>query len=76
MSQSPAACVNAITTVLHRLAGDIEVIREGCEALAAALPAGCEIHYRLLKEQAAALERISIGMGMVQATVESLKDWP
>ena len=64
--------IDAITNVLQRLAGDIEVIRAGSEALAAALPAGCEIHYRLLKEQAAALERISIGMGMVQATAEGL----
>ena len=70
MSKSALDRINAIASVLERLATDVEVIREGTEIIMAALPAGCEVQYCLLREQAAALERIS--MGMVQVTAENL----
>jgi hypothetical protein len=64
----------AIVTILERLAADIEIIQNGAEILALTLPNGCEPHRRLLIEQSSALERISIGLGMIQDTVASLKE--
>lgn len=66
--------VDAIVTTLERVSRDIEILREGATALALALPQEYEAHRSLLKEQASALERISIGLGMVQETVASLEE--
>ena len=66
--------INAIVTVLERLAADVEILREGTIALSATLPKGCEPHLQLLKEQAAALDRISIALGMVQHTAASIEN--
>ncbi|SBV92329.1 hypothetical protein KL86DPRO_10343 [uncultured delta proteobacterium] len=73
MSKTVLERVAAIATVLEQLAFDIEIIRKGTEALISALPKGCEIHRCVLQEQASALERISITLGMAQATAERLK---
>ncbi|SBW00723.1 hypothetical protein KL86DPRO_11832 [uncultured delta proteobacterium] len=64
----------AIMTVLERLAADIEIIRKGADALALALPQDYEPHRHLLAAQAAALERIATGIGMVRETVASLEE--
>lgn len=64
--------LTAVVTVLERLASDIEVIREGLEALKVSLPQKYDLQRRPLIEQSSALERISIGLGMVQDTVASL----
>lgn len=66
--------INAIVTVLERLASDVEVIREGLEVLESTLPLELDIQSRLLQEQESALERISIGLGMIQDTVASLEE--
>lgn len=62
----------AVVTVLERLAADVEIIRQGVAALQPTLPEACEVQRCLLATQEAALERMSIGLGMVQATVASL----
>ena len=51
--------INAIVIVLERLASDVEIIREGLEALKAFLPQKYDMQRRLLHEQASALERIT-----------------
>ena len=66
--------INAIVTVLERLAADVEILREGSEALKASLPQKYDVQQRLLREQASALERILIGLGMVQETIASLEE--
>ena len=68
------ARIDGIEAVLERLASDIEVIREGLEALKTSLPQKYDTQRQLLREQSSALERISIGLGMVQDTVASLKE--
>lgn len=62
----------AIVKALEYLATDIEILREGTEGLIPTLPKGCEAHGCVLKEQSSALERISIALGMIQATAENL----
>ncbi|SBW10973.1 hypothetical protein KL86DPRO_70114 [uncultured delta proteobacterium] len=73
MTKSVLERIAAMATALERLAFDIEIIHKGTKALVATLPKGCEIHCRFLQEQIVALERISIALGMIQATAESLK---
>lgn len=66
--------MDAIVTALERLAADVEVLRTGAEALATILPLEFDTQRRLLQEQTSALERIPIGLGMVQDTVAGLAE--
>ena len=62
-----------IVTALEHLALGIEIIRQGTDKLILTLPEGCGTQRRLLLEQVAALERVSISLGMIQETVEGFQ---
>ncbi|MCC8193429.1 MAG: hypothetical protein LIP28_02125 [Deltaproteobacteria bacterium] len=66
--------IDKIVSVLERLARDVEIIRKGSAALRDVLPPELTTEIKLLSEQADALDRISIALGMVQHATASLLD--
>lgn len=72
MPKSILERIDAVVTVLELLSADMEILRNGAEALRVSLPRAYGAQRLLLHEHAAALERVSIGLAMVQNSVSSL----